>query len=305
MSKDGMMPVVPKRPMLACDAPAALQFPLIVSPKLDGIRCTVWGDQPVTRALKPIPNQFVRDTLVAANLPAVFDGELVVGPANAPDVYTRTTSGIMSHGGRPDFTFWVFDYVQQLAGLEWFESRHKKLMDRTGAIQTAHPWFKVLPQIMVHNRDELDAYEQRMLAEGFEGVIARRPDAPYKHGRSTAREGYLMKVKRFLDTEVEVIGVEELMHNANEATTNELGYTARSSMQAGLVPAGTLGALVCRWGDGEVRVGTGFTAEQRKELWLKRDALVGCLAKIKYFAHGMKDVPRHPVWLGFRDRSDL
>lgn len=297
--------MTPKKPMLACDAPAVLNFPLIVSPKLDGIRCTVWGQQPVTRALKPIPNKFVRETLAAARLPAVFDGELVVGAANHPDVYRRTTSGVMSHEGQPDFTFWVFDYVPQLADLESFEWRHKKLMERTGAIQAVHPWFKVLPQTVVHNRDQLDGYEQQMLAEGFEGIIARRLDAPYKHGRSTANEGYLLKVKRFVDTEVEVVGVEELMHNANEATINELGHTQRSSAMAGLVPAGVLGALICRWGAHTFKVGTGFTAEHRAELWQKRDALIGSLAKIKYFEQGMKDLPRHPVWLGFRDGRDM
>lgn len=297
--------MIPKKPMLACDAPAELSFPLIVSPKLDGIRCTVWGDQPVTRALKPIPNRFVRETLARARLPAVFDGELVVGEANHPDVYRRTTSGVMSHEGQPDFTFWVFDYVPQIADLESFEFRYKKLTDRTSTVQEFHPWFKVLPQAYVSSQAELFDYEQWALGQGFEGIIARRLDAPYKHGRSTAKEGYLLKVKRFVDTEVEVVGVEELMHNANEATVNELGHTQRSSAQAGLVPTGTLGALVCRWGVHTFKVGTGFTAEHRAELWQKRDALVGCLAKIKYFEPGMKDLPRHPVWLGFRDGRDM
>lgn len=297
--------MTPKKPMLACDAPAVLNFPLIVSPKLDGIRCTVWGQQPVTRALKPVPNKFVRETLAAARLPAVFDGELVVGAANHPDVYRRTTSGIMSHEGQPDFTFWVFDYVPQLADLESCEYRLKKLAERTSALALEYPWLRVLPQAWVLNQAALDGYEQQMLAEGFEGIIARRPDAPYKHGRSTANEGYLLKVKRFVDTEVEVVGVEELMHNANEATVNELGHTQRSSAMAGLVPAGVLGALICRWGVHTFKVGTGFTAEHRAELWQKRDALIGSLAKIKYFEQGMKDLPRHPVWLGFRDGRDM
>ena len=47
------------------------------------------------------------------------------------------------------------------------------------------------------------------------------------------REGYLLKVKRFVDGEALVIGVTEPMHNANEAKTNELGRTARSHKKAG------------------------------------------------------------------------
>ena len=43
------------------------------------------------------------------------------------------------------------------------------------------------------------------------------PNAPYKQGRSTVREGYLLKVKTFLDDEATVVRFEERMHNGNEA----------------------------------------------------------------------------------------
>ena len=51
----------------------------------------------------------------------------------------------------------------------------------------------------------------------------------------------------------------------------------------------------------EFRVGTGFTAAVRAELWDIRDELAGRIAKIKSFPVGTKDRPRHPVWLGWRD----
>lgn len=297
--------MAPKKPMLACDAPADLQFPLIASPKLDGIRCTTWPEQPLTRSLKPIPNAFVRETMKAAWLPAVFDGELVVGPANHPDVYRATTSGIMSYEGQPDFSFWVFDYVPLIADLVPFEARIKRIQERLTSVQTFHPWFRLLPQVWVQDAVHLAEYEAQMLAEGFEGLITRSPYAAYKHGRSTAREQGMLKVKRFTDTELEVVGCVELMHNQNEAKINALGHTERSSAKAGKVASGMLGALVCRWQDTTVEVGTGFTQEQRLQLWHERDTLPGRLAKVKYFEQGMKDKPRHPVWLGWRDRRDL
>lgn len=296
----------PKKPMLACDAPEDLIFPVYASPKLDGVRCTVWGDKPRTRALKEVPNVYTHSTLANARLPAVFDGELVVGEANHPDVYRRTISGVMSHAGAPDFTFWVFDYVPQLAGLESYEHRLRRMQARTSAIQAFYPWFKLLPQVLVQNNEELLAYEAEQLALGFEGVILRKPSAPYKHGRSTAKEGYLLKVKRFHDAEAVVIGVEEQMHNSNPATINALGHTERSTHQAGMIPKGVLGALVCRTPEGvEFRVGTGFTDAERAALWAVRETLIGKLAKYKSFAVGVKDAPRFPVWLGFRDPSDI
>lgn len=288
----------PQKPMLAVDAPTKISFPMLASPKLDGIRCTVWGGRAFSRSLKPIPNAFVTDTIRAADLPDVLDGELVVGPAGAEDVYRRTTSGVMSRDGEPNFTFWVFDIVRQGE-----TAAHRQA--RLQAIGLTLPaWCRVLPQKLVSSPAELAAFEVDCLAGGFEGVILRHPDGQYKHGRSTVKEGLLLKVKRFVDSEAEIVGVEELMRNGNEAFENELGYTARSTAKEGLVPAGVLGALVCRAANGvEFKIGTGFTAEMRATLW--GQSLVGKTAKYKHFEVGAKDAPRHPVFLGFRHLEDM
>src|ERR1700743_2525812 len=59
----------------------------------------------------------------------------------------------------------------------------------------------------------------------------------------------------------------------------------------------------------EFDIGTGFTLEQRKNLW---DAwqknpkhLLGHIVKYKHFPVGVVDKPRHPIFLGFRDRRDM
>jgi DNA ligase-1 len=143
--------------------------------------------------------------------------------------------------------------------------------------------------------------EAEMLEQGYEGLILRDGHAPYKMGRSTVKEGYLLKLKRFTDAEFEVIGFEERMHNANEASTNELGRTKRSSCMAGLEGRGDLGALVVRRAGGLVfNVGTGLNDADRQEIWNHQDKYLGQMAKVKYFAIGMKDAPRHPVFLGWR-----
>jgi DNA ligase-1 len=134
-------------------------------------------------------------------------------------------------------------------------------------------------------------------------VILRDPAGLYKFGRS-GKTGPLLKLKRFIDFEAEVIGVYEEMHNANVATKNELGRTSRSSAKAGKIGKGTLGGLILRAINGpaagvEFRCGTGFDAAARAELWANPP--IGKVAKVKSFPIGVKDKPRHPVWLGFRD----
>ena len=55
----------------------------------------------------------------------------------------------------------------------------------------------------------------------------------------------------------------------------------------------------------EFDIGTGFTEGDRLALWAIRDDLAGDVIKYKFFAGGVKDKPRFPVFLGFRDSIDL
>ena len=114
-----------------------------------------------------------------------------------------------------------------------------------------------------------------------------------------------MKFKFFKQEEFEVIGFTERMHNTNEATTNELGYTERSSAKDGLVPMNTLGSLTLKYGDTDFSCGTGFTDAQRKEIWDNRDKYLGKLASIRYMSVGQKDKPRVPSFIGWRHEDDI
>lgn len=295
------------KPMLAVEAPKDIKFPVYASAKLDGIRAVVKDDMLLSRTLKPIPNGYVQDALGQALFNGL-DGELTVGPANDKNVMQATTSGVMSREGEPDFTFWVFDFWNNPT---MGYGERLRLMERAfkdGAL-ASYPRIKLLRQVIINSESELRAFEATTLEQGFEGVMIRSPLGTYKFGRSTAREGYLLKVKRFADGEAVVIGVEELMHNANEATLDELGYTKRSTHQAGKVAMGTLGALRVRdlSTDIEFNIGTGYTAARRAELWamFQNGTLLGRIAKYKHFEVGVKEAPRFPVFQGFRDPRDM
>lgn len=273
----------------------ALRFPVLVSPKLDGIRCVIHNDQPVSRTLKPIPNRFIQSEL---GFYPPFDGELMVGDPLDPAAFNKSTSGIMSHDGEPDFTYWVFDYVE--AGFLHMSFETRLLM----AQETIKHWprARLVPHTKVHNATELMRLEAHYVGLGYEGVMVRVPWGTYKFGRSTESQGLLGKVKRFEDTEGTIVGYEELMHNENEATVNNLGYQERSTAQAGQVPGNTLGALRVSHPDFDETfgIGTGFTADERFTLWQIRDTLTGQSVKFKHQPAGAKDRPRFPSYLGLR-----
>lgn len=293
------------KPMLADHAEFdKIKFPMMASTKLDGIRAVVLNGKLLSRSLKPIPNKFTRSLFEHPRYEGL-DGELIVGSPTDPKCFNKTTSGIMSEEGEPPVFFYVFDQIPEYCGLpkeSTFKSRYKDIqecMPLDGVV--------LVHQKMVWNLPELEEFEQKCLTEGYEGVIIKDPNSPYKYGRSTVREGYMLKIKRYKDSEAQILSVEELLSNTNEATRDELGKVKRSNCKAGMVPQDTLGALIVQdlKTGVEFSIGTGFGEEQRKELWDMRFDLKGAIIKYKYFAYGAKDKPRHPVFLGFRDERDM
>lgn len=281
------------KPMLACEADLSkLKFPVLASPKLDGVRAIIRDGVVLSRSLKPIPNRHVQMMYGRPELEGL-DGELILGDPTHPEAYRRTVSSVMSIAGVPDVDFHVFD--------RWNRDYPYN--------EVALSYVLTIPvcSTLIHNMEKLEEYEVAQLDKGYEGVMLRDPQSPYKFGRSTAKEGYLLKLKRFADSEAEIIDFEELMHNHNEATVNETGYTERSTKQDGLLPAGTLGALVVRdiHSGVEFKIGTGFTAAERQKFWNMRATIRGALVKYRSFPTGSKEKPRFPSFQGFRPRIDL
>lgn len=288
------------KPMLACKDLKDYdqlegRYPLLASPKLDGIRAITYGGELVSRRLKRLPNEHMQRRF--DYLPSGLDGEVIVGDPCSPTCFNTTTSGVMSKGGEPDVTFYLFDRIDVTYGFE-----HRQKLIEQWHEKYAYDDVKIVHQSLIHNKDQLISFEWAMLEQGYEGVMLRSLDGKYKFGRSTLREGGLMKLKRFEDSEARILGTVELMHNNNEQTTDKLGRSKRSSHKANMEPGDTLGALsVVDIHTGvKFELGSGYTAELRKQLWIDKEDIVGKIVKYKYFPIGVKDKPRHPTFLGFR-----
>jgi DNA ligase-1 len=277
---------------------------MYASPKLDGIRCSIVDGKALSRTLKPIPNKHIYEQLSNHKLTGM-DGELIVGSPTSKTCYTESVSNVMAFDKVPAYTYYVFDLHTHARP---FRERRQVMLDCLGHGQWGkYPQICLLEQNLLTNEDDMLAYEAAKVEEGYEGIILRSPDAPYKHGRSTVNEGYLLKLKRFEDSEAEIIGFEEEMFNGNEAQTNELGRIKRSTAQAGLVGKNTLGAFLVRdvHTGVEFSIGTGLTALEREIFWARQDEYVGKLVRYKFFPVGVVNKPRHPVFTGFRDLGDL
>lgn len=299
------------RPMLGATIvdESKLRFPLLATPKLDGIRCLVI-DRPinniVSRSFKPIRNRHIKTKLKAffsLHPGHVFDGELMLRKTtHSPVDFYQIESAVMSEAGEPDFIYHIFDmikrdtsssesYIKRISNLVLFNGSH----NNTSFIEIIRP-------IYINNLRQLHKFEEGCLGLLFEGVMLRSLDSPYKEGRSTFNEHYLLKLKRFEKDEAVIKDFEELRHNMNIQEIDNFGLAKRSKCEANLVGAATLGAIIVidSKTNLEFRIGSGFTEEQRAEIWRNKELYLGKAVIYKHQKYGKKDLPRIPVFIGMK-----
>ena len=279
-----------------------MRFPKMGSPKLDGIRALVQNGKIVSRNMKPIRNHFIRNLLSSPILEGL-DGELIVGSPTAEDAFRASTSGVMSEDGEPDFKFCVFDK---------YHPKHKFVdrLDMAGETidKFGLEYLSLVPHYHIADEEDINEREQMFLTAGYEGMMLRCPDGLYKQGRATGTEQTLLKVKRFSDAEAVVIGyAEETTKTHLEKVQDINGEWNRPSGKGLAKGKGTLGKLLVRdiKTGAEFGVGSGFKREERELWWNNPDDLLGKIVKYKFFDVGVKDAPRFPTFIGFRDPADI
>lgn len=286
------------KPMLAgkCSDVSKLQYPVYATPKLDGIRALKIDGSLVSRNFKAIPNRHLRHLFESLLLDGT-DGELILlndKPCGAS--FSETSSAVMREDGEPQVQFMAFDLVK--------ESARKPYLDRIADLEKSKrsTYLRILSPLKLDSEGDLLAYEKQCLSLGYEGIMLRTGDGPYKFGRSTEREGWLLKLKRFDPGDVIVIGFEQLYSNQNEAEEDAFGHTKRSSRKDGMVPVDTLGKLIVRDIKTlvEFGLGSGYDDAERYKIWKNQAKYIGKIAKYQFQACGVKEKPRFPVFLGWR-----
>jgi DNA ligase 1 len=285
------------KPMLAYNKEFDLRdvrLPCYVSEKIDGIRCIIHeGGIPRTRDNKPIPNDYIRNTIIKAGLPAGFDGEIIT----LDDLYKRNTfhkiqSEVMSENGEPYFEYHVFYYKMD------YHKRQALLQQDVWENRDHDDWLKLVEQQFCPSITELSLHVSLHTDSNYrEGAIIRSATGPYKFGRSTLSEQYLLKVTPWRRTEATIVGFEEELINDDTST----------QQKHNLRPANSLGALVCKWeGCRETfKIGSGFTREERAEIWDRRQFYLNKQVTFKYKPYGTRDKPRTPIFVGVRLEGNI
>lgn len=248
---------------------------IFISQKLNGTRCVYWKGDLWTRSGKKytgcqhiiddIKRLCVEDFTIDPN-EVVFDGELVLKSCGLSDSEAfQKGTGIANSKNetKEELEYVIFDTMSSV------EFEQKKCERRYGArrssLENLPETFKRLGLINIrivpffyrgYNHEKIWEYLDYAEANDMEGIIVNL-DTPYEFKRTKS----LIKVKKFFDIDLRCIRIEQ----------GEKGKYKN-----------TLGAIVCRYKDGEVKVGSGFTEEQRNYYFENPEMIIDSVVTVKY-----------------------
>lgn len=120
-------------------------------------------------------------------------------------------------------------------------------------------YFKLLDNLYTGtDTNEIQRILNAQIANGEEGIMINICDAFYEFKRTNS----LLKVKKFKSCDLRIIDM-------------EIGTNKNSDR---------LGAFICEYKNGNtVKVGSGFSYEQRLEFWTNKDKYIGSIVEVSYF----------------------
>ena len=144
--------------------------------------------------------------------------------------------------------------------------------DRSAILKSMIPLFQMIGNIGVIEPVEIDLdewagkilfedFNEKAKADGYEGIMIKDPNAPYQCKRTVA----WLKKKPHITVDLAIVDVKEVKPDGKYV--------------------GKLGALICEGTDGgkfiRVDIGGGLTDEQRDELWIDKDKIIGQVVEVK------------------------
>tara|TARA_A100000164_G_scaffold54034_1_gene42599 strand:+ start:813 stop:2105 length:1293 start_codon:yes stop_codon:yes gene_type:complete len=247
-----------------------------VSRKLDGVRCLVVVDEKgKAKSFSRAGKQFHTLSLVEKEIEnlgvknVVYDGEMCIVNEKGDEDF----QSIMKEIGRKDHIiqnglFQIFDFIPS----DMFkrgEASSGSFSQRVLALQNLLlgkelKYLDFLSQIPVSSFEELDKLANKASEKDWEGLMLRKDDM-YKGKRSND----ILKVKTFYDAEYTVV----------DTFFGPLRYIKEGTE----VEEEMLSGVAIKHKDNIVRVGSGFSIDQRKHYFKNPQDIVGKEITVQYF----------------------
>ena len=252
-------------------------FPGLAQPKLDGLRCVAIMKKGKVKLFSRTQKRYVTVPHIVEEIESVFkaygdiilDGELYNHKFKKN--FNKITEIIKRDDVHPQHKLVQFHIYDAVAPGGYVE--------RTAFLTTeleGRDFLHAVETVEVKDQADLDDYQAKCVAAGYEGAMYRNPSSPYEHKRSSG----LLKVKSFLDDEFVIVDVEE--------GSGKL--------------MGRVGAFFCELPGGKIfKAKPMGTLEHVKELWENKNQCIGKLATVKFQNYTPDGVPRFPVLKCIRD----
>lgn len=240
----------------------------VITEKLDGMRIIMIVENGnltfFSRQGQPITGlvEIARDAVFLPD--NVYDGELLI--ANADDykdreVLQETLKIARKDGEKRGLVLHLFDMIpinefKEGESKATYRKRKEELVSIIEKLNS--PYIKVVPNLYVgKDLDVIPKLLEEINRKGKEGLILNISDGKYQCKRTDV----LLKIKTMNTMDCRIIGFEE--------------GTGKYE--------GVLGALLLDYKGYELRCGSGFTDEDRKEIWDNKEKYLGKIAEIQYF----------------------
>lgn len=236
----------------------------LVSEKLDGVRAYWDGENLLSRSGKKInaPENF---TLYFP--PFALDGELYTKRGEFEKIQSIVMDKKPDEKAWQEIKFYVFDVPSDEKGLL---KRLEKLENFLLKNELSGEKIKTIKQIKLRDNAHLEEILDEIISLGGEGVVVRKPNLAYHHGRSKND----MKYKKFKDAECKVVSL-------NEGSGKFKGK---------------LGSVTCETSDKKrFKIGSGFSDEERTN-----PPKIGEVITYKFQNLTASGIPRFPVFVRVR-----
>ena len=267
---------------------------IFISRKLNGTRTAFVGDKCMTRQGKEYKglDHIISDLQKIVGTEMFVDGELLYknkeGLSDSEAFQKGTGIAMSKDNDKSELKLVIFDMFPldefwSGKSKEPYSNRKKHLIELGEKITELGTDNLEIVHMCYEGYDHSEIWKWLDYAErhDWEGVILNL-DTPYECKRTKN----LIKVKKFYTYDLEVIGVEE--------------GTGRNK--------GTLGALVVKYKNNTVNVGSGFTDEERSYYWNNQDKIIGRVIEVKYKEittdkkTGLESL-QFPVYVGLRENG--
>jgi DNA ligase-1 len=271
------------KPMLAKSSDkcqnSVLDKPMWCSRKLNGVRCMIkWNEEEervetVSRGGKnyDISSQLITKELreyLEENPTIVFDGELYVHGQ-----YLQKISGIArleTWDARCEtLEYWVYDLAIPDKD---FEERLEMLRDLQEYFEDSEK-IKMQEHYLTKSWSAIQKLHDKWVLEGFEGLVARKPDKNYEFGK---RGSTMIKVKMYQEDEFEIIDYAEKLREEDFC-------------------------FICQTKEGIVFEAKPIgTREMKAEYIDDMDNIIGKMGTVKYFELSKEGTPLQAIFQAVR-----